>query len=717
MWEKYKDIIPHIAVDSGVINTVADWVLLSGYKNVLVVCDPNTFRVAGDFVIKSLGAAGGRVAPCMFAEDEPLPNERSIGVLTAAYSPDIDLILGVGSGTINDLCTYVGAKVGCASAIVGTAPSMDGYASLGSAMLIDGVKVTPPTQCPVAIFCDVDILSAAPLLLTAAGLGDMLGKITAHADWRLAHLLVGEPMPEDIVSIVESALDKIINGAPYLPQRVPAVIKSVTEGLILSGIAMSLYGDSRPASGMEHHLAHFWEMRMLALGQAPALHGIKVGVATIIGLYLWQELGNELVGSAEQGVDFSFWSDSRANDLNESDTNEPRVSSTPKREAHTSLLIANKPKVSEIRRLYGRSSDAILQTQNPNLPISLIQDKWQEILDIAKALPSPEEIAKLLSALGAPVTPTEISISEELLRDSIVYARERKKTYTLLQLLGDLGCLEDYAGRACSYFAKNALAGVKCFVLDMDGTIYLSDKVFPFTASFLKHLEKTGKDHIFYTNNSSQNAAYYLTKLERMGIPVTPDKLMMSTHVLLEFLSDCPDIAGKRVFVSGTKALRDDFEAAGYTLADDDPDFVVLGFDMDMDYKRLSKLCDFVRSGLPYYGVHIDYNCPVESGFIPDCGSLAAAVTSSTGRTPDFFGKPSRYTLEYIIKKTGYKEEELCFVGDRLYTDIAIASGTKSRSVLVLSGETKQSDLAASKFIPDLIVRDLNELESFIVRS
>jgi len=671
MWEKYKHIIPFISVDSGVISGVADWVLSNGYKKILVVCDPNTRRVAGDFVIDSIKSVGLTVVECFFVDDEPSPNEFAIGFLTASYTPDVDLILGVGAGTINDICTFVGEKVGCPSAIVGTAPSMDGYASLGSAMLFNDLKVTPPTQCPVAIFCDIDILAAAPLLLTAAGLGDMLGKITALADWRLAHILVGEEMPDDIVSIVKTALDKIIAGAPHLAARDPVVIKSVTEGLILSGIAMSLYGDSRPASGTEHHLAHFWEMRMITEGKKPSLHGIKVGLATIVGLIMWSEL---------KGIDC--------------------IKEAPVCHDHES----------ETKRLYGRSADTVLQTANPNLSVELIEENWQEIQDIAASLPSPESVAAMLSDVGAPVCPSGIGLSTDLLRDSIIYARERKKTYTLLQLLGDLGRLEDFATRVDSYFSTHALDDVKCFILDMDGTIYLGDKVFPYTGRFLEHLNDSGIDHIFYTNNSSQNSAYYLKKLHKMGIAVTPEKLMMSTHVLLEHISFKH---GTRVFAAGTKALKDDFKDAGYELTDSNPEFVVLGFDTDMDYDRLLKLCDFIRSGLPYYGVHMDYNCPVEGGFIPDCGSLAAAVTAATGVTPEFFGKPSKYTLDYIIKMTGHREEELCFIGDRLYTDIAITSGTKARSVLVLSGETKRDDLLGSAFVADIIVNDLEDLISY----
>jgi len=687
MWKQYSHIIPFISVESGAINGVADWISSGGYKNILVVCDPNTKRVAGDFVIRSLTTAGLTVKVCCFEADEPVPDEFTIGFLTSYYTPDIDLILGVGSGTINDTCSFVGHLVGCPNAIVGTAPSMDGYAAIGSAMLLEGVKMTPPTQCPVAIFCDVDILVEAPLLLTASGLGDMLGKITALADWQLAHIVVDEEIPQDIRSIVVDALDKIIKGAPNLAKRDPDVIKSVTEGLILSGIAMSLYGDSRPASGTEHHLSHFWEMRMFFEGLKPALHGIKVGVGTVVGLIMWKELADSLFELTER---------------------EKEIPSESSREHFKN----------EVRRLYGRTAEPMFLTENPSVPIEHLRAKKQEILDLAKSLPSPEEIAAMIAAVDAPTRPSEIGVSYDILRDSIIYAKERRRMYTIMQLLGNLGCLEDFADRVIRYLKDSAFDGVKCLVLDMDGTIYLGTKVFPYTTRFLEKLNEAGMDHVFYTNNSSQNAGHYISKLQQMGISVTPDKLLTSTQVLLAHLkslsendpSACP---GRRVFVSGTKDLRDDFEAAGYTLTDDDPDFVVLGFDKDIDYPRLTKLCDFVRSGIPYFGVHTDYNCPIEGGVIPDCGSLAAAVTASTGITPEFFGKPSRYTLDYVIKKTGYREDELCFVGDRLYTDIAVASNTSARAVLVLSGETKRSDLQGSAFVPDLVVENLEELVNY----
>jgi glycerol-1-phosphate dehydrogenase [NAD(P)+] len=547
------------------------------------------------------------------------------------------------------------------------------------------------------------------MLLIAAGLGDMLGKITSLADWRLSHILNDEPMPEDIVRIIESALEKIIEGAPHVTKRDPAAIQSITEGLILSGIAMSLHGDSRPASCTEHHLSHFWEMLMYAQGKKPALHGIKVGLATIIVLAMWKEL--LFIESPSSLVSTSI------------NTGGSNGTVPPLGSDITSNLSPSEPYEQNIRRLYGVTADEILKTKNPGLPIEHIINHWQEILEIAKSLPAPEYVAKMLSAAGAPTRPVEIGLDSDSLRDSIIYARDRKKTYSILQLLGNLGRLEDFSNRVEKYFSETALSGVKCFVMDMDGTIYLGDRLFPFTKSFLERLRETGRDYVFFTNNSSRNAGHYLKKLQSMGISIPPEKFLMSTQVLLTHLKSChenrpPDNPGNpdsfRVFVAGTDAMREDFSAAGYILTDEKPDFAVLGFDTDMDYGRLTRLCDLVRSGLPYYGVNIDLNCPIEGGFIPDCGALASAVAASTGITPEFFGKPSRHALDYIIQKTGYSEDELCFIGDRLYTDIAITASTRSHSVLVLSGETKREDLHGSEFIPELVVDDLSELMGYL---
>lgn len=137
----------------------------------------------------------------------------------------------------------------------------------------------------------------------------------------------------------------------------------------------------------------------------------------------------------------------------------------------------------------------------------------------------------------------------------------------------------------------------------------------------------------------------------------------------------------------------------------------MLGFDTTLNYEKLKKACDYIRNGCIYFGMNPDWNCPAEDGkFLPDCGSMAKLIEASTGRFPEFFGKPSKYTLDYIIKETGNKPEEIAIVGDRLYTDIAVADGSAVTSILVLSGESSLEDVEKSKIKPDYIVENLMEI-------
>ena len=253
------------------------------------------------------------------------------------------------------------------------------------------------------------------------------------------------------------------------------------------------------------------------------------------------------------------------------------------------------------------------------------------------------------------------------------------------------------------------IKGVKCFVLDMDGTIYLGDRLFPFTLAFLKGLADKGKEYCFFTNNSSKNAAAYLDKLKKMSIFIPHGRMMTSNQVIIRhILLKYPQ---KKVYVVGTPFLLEDFEKAGIKLVNDtSADLTVLGFDTSLTYEKLRVCCDIVRAGKPILGVNPDFNCPVEKGFIPDCGAMARLVEASTGVLPEFFGKPSSHTLEYIIEKTGCPEEDLCFVGDRLYTDIAITKNRKCLSVLVLTGETKREETANSPFRPSIIAESVSEL-------
>lgn len=254
---------------------------------------------------------------------------------------------------------------------------------------------------------------------------------------------------------------------------------------------------------------------------------------------------------------------------------------------------------------------------------------------------------------------------------------------------------------------------IKCFILDMDGTIYLGNGLFPFTKDFLKKVEDTGREYYFFTNNSSKSQQAYIEKLGKLGIQIKKDQMMTSSHVIVKYLKE--HYGGKSIYVLGTSSLIQEFQYFDMNLTEEDPDIVVLGFDTTLTYEKLSKACHYIRNGCTYFGINPDWNCPMEGGaFIPDCGSIAKLIEASTGRFPEFFGKPSKHTLDYIIQETGYKPDEIAIVGDRLYTDIAVADQSDVTSILVLSGESTREDVTTSDVKPNVILEDLSEITKML---
>ncbi len=250
---------------------------------------------------------------------------------------------------------------------------------------------------------------------------------------------------------------------------------------------------------------------------------------------------------------------------------------------------------------------------------------------------------------------------------------------------------------------------IRSFILDMDGTIYLGDQLFDFTREFLHTVVETGRTYYYFTNNSSRGLATYMDRLMRMGIPIRPDQMMISTQVCIRYLKK--HHPGKTIYLVGTPSLCQQFEESGMILVDRDPDMVILGFDTTLTYEKISKACHYVRNGCLYYGINPDWNCPMEGGnFIPDCGSMAKLVEASTGRWPRFFGKPTREALNYMIETAGVRPDQLAVVGDRLYTDIAVADGSEVTSILVLTGESTREDAEKAPAKPDLIVDSLADL-------
>ena len=250
---------------------------------------------------------------------------------------------------------------------------------------------------------------------------------------------------------------------------------------------------------------------------------------------------------------------------------------------------------------------------------------------------------------------------------------------------------------------------IKCFILDMDGTIYLGNELFPFTKDFLKKVEETGREYYFFTNNSSKSQQAYIEKLGKLGIQIKKDQMMISSHVIIKYLKEHYD--GKSIYVLGTPSLIQEFQYFDMNLTEEDPDIVVLGFDTTLTYEKLSKACHYIRNGCIYFGINPDWNCPMEGGtFIPDCGSMAKLIEASTGRFPEFFGKPSKHTLDYIIQETGYEPDEIAIVGDRLYTDIACGVNAGIDTIFVLSGEGVMEDIPKYGVQPTYCMQNIREV-------
>ena len=254
----------------------------------------------------------------------------------------------------------------------------------------------------------------------------------------------------------------------------------------------------------------------------------------------------------------------------------------------------------------------------------------------------------------------------------------------------------------------NSLADIRLFLLDMDGTVYLGSRLLPGSLDFLRYLGETGRDHLFLTNNSSRNAEYYAQKLTKLGWPAQPDEILTSGEATALYLGGLKPAA--RVYLLGTPDLETEFAAHGFVLTDENPDYVVLGFDMTLTYDKLVRACDLVRGGVPFIATHPDLNCPTETGYIPDCGAMTALITASTGVTPKVIGKPNREIIDAMFRKKPVRRDQVAMVGDRLYTDIVMGHNAGVTSVLVLSGEAKESDIPAAPVKPDHVTGGLGAL-------
>lgn len=252
----------------------------------------------------------------------------------------------------------------------------------------------------------------------------------------------------------------------------------------------------------------------------------------------------------------------------------------------------------------------------------------------------------------------------------------------------------------------------KLYLFDMDGTLYLGDRLYPFTIELLKQIRRTGGKYLFMTNNSSKSVADYIQKLARLGIEATREDFITSSQATAYYLK--AHHPGKTLYVCGTRSLIAELESEGFSVTTDldKVECVVMGFDTELTFQKLwdvSKLL-LTRKDLPYIATNPDLVCPTEFGSVPDCGSVCIGIKNATGREPVVIGKPSPLMPELAMAKWGYGKEETAVIGDRIYTDVESGLNAGVTGILVLSGESTLQTLAKSPDKPHLVLQDAGEI-------
>ncbi len=394
--------IEFVAVEKEAIRHLTE--LTKDYARILLVADENTYAAAGKQTMDAL--AEKKVKQVIFSGKTVLiPDEKAIDWVNSQL-PGAEIIVGIGSGVIQDLCKYVSHFSGIPYCIVATAPSMDGYASTGAAMILGGMKETVAAGLPKAILADTEILKDAPMDMIQAGYGDIVGKYSALNDWRLSHIVNGEYFCQEIYDLTFAMVEKTLALAEGLVNCDPESVGVLMEALVVVGIAMSFAGSSRPASGSEHHLSHFFEITGIVHGKEYFPHGIDVAYSTVITAKLRQELLTRP------------W---------------PAKQYRPEKDTYKG----------DMTRIYGSVAEGCMALQEKvglyeknMLPVYL--EKEQQIRDILSQMPKGEEIEAMLLAVGLHFEEFYKLYGEEKIRDAIQYARELKDRYTVLWLYHDM---------------------------------------------------------------------------------------------------------------------------------------------------------------------------------------------------------------------------------------------------------------------------------------
>jgi len=405
----------------GVVEQLPQKVRQFSAKKVFVLSDPNTYAAAGSRVCRLLKENGLVVHSYTLPEKEPEPNEQSVGSAVMHMPVDCDIVVGVGSGVINDIGKILAALSRLPYIIVGTAPSMDGYASATSSMTRDGLKISLSSKAADVIIGDTDILRQAPLRLLQAGLGDMIAKYVSICEWRMARIITGEYYCENVAQLIREALQQCIDRAEGLLRREEGAVAAVFEGLVIGGVAMNYAGCSRPASGQEHYVSHALDMRGVEFGTKVDLHGIQCAIGTLETLRLYEKL----------------------------------ITVTPDREKALAYVqrFCYEDHASQLRAFLGRGAESMIELEAKEQKYDLtahtqrletILEKWDELLQIIREeLPASDKVERLLNQIGAPKRLEDIGVDGTILPTIFCVTKDIRDKYVLSRLLWDLGILDE----------------------------------------------------------------------------------------------------------------------------------------------------------------------------------------------------------------------------------------------------------------------------------
>ena len=410
-----------MVVGRGVLTRIPEFLERFGAKKIYLLSDGNTWKAAGGAVYEIVTAAGFACVRHTFPASPLEPDEQAVGSAIMHYQHDCDLVLAVGGGVINDIGKIVSATAKVPYIIVGTAPSMDGYASATSSMTRDGLKVSLNSKGADVIIGDTEVLCAAPLKMMKSGLGDMIAKYVSICEWRIAHLVTGEYYCPQIAALVRDALQQCVDRAEGLLRRDEEAVRAVFEGLVITGVAMNYAGLSRPASGVEHYISHCLDMRGVEFGTKMDLHGIQCAVGTRMAIALYEKLKSVTPDRAKAlahaaAFDYDAWA-------------------------------------VQLRQFLGRGAESMIaleqkeQKYDPQAHekrLEIILEHWNEILAImAEELPTFEAITALLDAIDAPKTLADMGMDDALAPMLVRCTKDIRDKYVLSRLLWDLGILEE----------------------------------------------------------------------------------------------------------------------------------------------------------------------------------------------------------------------------------------------------------------------------------